>query len=218
MRILRHLRQAVVLGFLAWPIQAQDTVPSASPAPDSTNAQRWSLYAAAAGYVIPDGRSYVSPTITADRSWLHLEGRYNYENLETGSLWIGYNFTLADTPELTLTPMIGGVLGKLNGVAPGYLGTLNYKGIAVFSQGELVFDAQEKSGSFFYTWSELSYAPAEWFRAGVAIQRTKAYQTNLGIQRGFLAGLSYKRLDSTVYVFNLGWTDPTVVISLGVRF
>ena len=218
MRALKYLHHTILLGLLACPLRAQDAGSSASAAPGDADAKRWSFYAAAAGYVIPHSRSYVSPTLTADRGWLHLEARYNYESLETGSLWGGYNFTLSEKVELKLTPMLGGVFGKKTAMAPGYLGTFNYKGIALFSQGEFVFDTHERAGSFFYTWSELSYAPAGWFRAGIVAQRTKAYQTELGIQRGFLAGLSHKKLDFTTYVFNLGWTDPTIVIALGVRF
>jgi hypothetical protein len=173
---------------------------------------------AATGYAVPEGTSYVSPTVTADHGWLHLEGRYNYESLHTGSLWIGYNFTLADKPELTFTPMVGGVFGRNTGIAPGYLATFSYKKIAAFSQGEFVVDTEDKTGSFFYTWSEVSYRPAEWVRVGLVFQRTKAYQTPLDVQRGFLVGVSYKELELTTYVFNLGWTDPTIVISLGVSF
>ena len=38
------------------------------------------------------------------------------------------------------------------------------------------------------------------------------------VQRGFFAGFSYKRLDFTTYVFNAGWTDPTVVLAMGFKF
>ena len=38
----------------------------------------------------------LQPTITADYGWLHLEARYNYEGLDTGSAWIGYNFSVGD--------------------------------------------------------------------------------------------------------------------------
>ena len=96
--------------------------------------------------------------------------------------------------------------------------TFNYKKIAASSQGEFVFDTQDKAGSFFYAWSELSYGRAEWFRVGLAFQRTKAYQTPIDVQRGFLVGFSYKELEVTTYVFNLGWTDPTIVVSLGASF
>jgi len=55
---------------------------------------------------------------------------------------------------------------------------------------------------------EMSYSPAEWCRAGLVAQRTKAYHTDLDIQK----------VDFTTYIFNAGWTDPTVVLSLGFHF
>ena len=64
--------------------------------PPSTESGReaWSFSASAYTYIVPDCREYVQPTFTADRGWLHLEARYNYESLETGSAWIGYNFSV----------------------------------------------------------------------------------------------------------------------------
>jgi hypothetical protein len=53
----------------------------------------WSFAVSATTYIVPDDREYVQPTFRADRGWLHLEARYNYENLETGSAWVGYNFS-----------------------------------------------------------------------------------------------------------------------------
>jgi hypothetical protein len=35
---------------------------------------------------------------------------------------------------------------------------------------------------------------------------------------GSLVGATYKRFDFTTYVFNLGWTDPTIVLALGFNF
>jgi hypothetical protein len=46
----------------------------------------------------------------------------------------------------------------------------------------------------------------------------QAYQTELDIQRGLLAGFSYKKVDFTAHVFNFGWTDPTVVLAIAVNF
>jgi hypothetical protein len=40
----------------------------------------------------------------------------------------------------------------------------------------------------------------------------------LDVQRGFLVGVSHKNLEFTSYVFNVGWTDPTVVLEVGVSF
>jgi hypothetical protein len=189
----------------------------ASPSLDQAT-NNWSFYASLYGYIVPDSRDYVSPVFTADRGWLHLEARYNYESLETGSLWVGYNLSVGKELVFDFTPMVGGVFGELTGIAPGYNLTLSYKRVALTSQGEYVFDTGDSSGSFFYTWSELAYSPWDWLRAGLVVQRTKAYRSELDIQRGFLVGVTWKSVDFTTYVFNLGWTDPTFVLAVGRSF
>ena len=86
------------------------------------------------------------------------------------------------------------------------------------SEGEFVFDTSDSEGSFFYNWSELSLSPVEWFRFGLVGQRTRAYQTDVDIQRGLLVGFSYKKMDFTTYVFNLDQGKPTWVFAVGVSF
>lgn len=178
----------------------------------------WAFNASAYGYIVPHSRDYINPNFTADHGWLHLEARYNYEALETGSLWVGYNFSVGNELVFDFAPMVGGVFGDLTGVAPGYNLALSYKRFTLSSQSEYVFDTRDSSGNFFYTWSELTYSPWDWLRAGLAIQRTKAYKTELDIQRGFMVGVSYRKIDFTTFVFNLGWTDPTVVLAVGFNF
>jgi len=92
-------------------------------------AQPWEYNVVVDGYIIPDGTSYVDPVFTADHNWLHLEARYNYENLHTGSLWVGYNFSWGKKVQFSLTPMIGGIFGRSNGIAPGGEASLTYKRI-----------------------------------------------------------------------------------------
>ena len=178
----------------------------------------WSFAAAGYGYIIPHEDPYFSPTFRADRNWAHLEARYNYEDRETGSLWLGYNASFGEKLVLEATPMVGGIFGTTTGVAPGYLFTLSYNRISLYSEGEFVFDTKNSGGNFFYNWNELTYSPTDWFRAGLVSQRTRAYRTPLDVQRGFFVGFSHKKMDFTTYVFNVGWTDPTVVLAIGFKF
>jgi hypothetical protein len=185
---------------------------------EETDRNTWSFAAVGYGYIIPDDQSYFSSTFRADRDWVHLEARYNYEDRKTGSVWLGYNVSFGEKLILDATPMVGGIFGKKTGVAPGYLFTLSYKKISLYSEGEFVFDTKNSGGNFFYNWNELTYSPTDWVRFGLASQRTRAYQTPLNVQRGFFAGFSYKRVDFTTYIFNTGWTDPTVVLAAGFKF
>jgi len=192
---------------------ADGTQAASEPAPAS-----WSFSAAAYAYVVPGDDNYVQPTFTADRDWLHLEARYNYEDLETGSVWVGYNFGGGETVAWELTPMLGGVFGNTTGLAPGYKGSLSWWKLELYSEGEYVFDTAESSDSFFYNWSELTLAPVEWFRCGLVTQRTRVYRTDRDIQRGLLAGVTYGPLDLVAYLFNPDDEQPTVVIAVAVGF
>jgi len=182
------------------------------------SARQWSFELTGDGYIVPQDSSYGSVTFSADRKWLHLETRYNYEDRQTGSAWLGYSLERGDKLKLRATPMIGGVFGNTTGVAPGYEVSLAYRRLEFTTDGEYVFDTRNSSGSFFYDWAELSYSPLEWFRFGIASQKTKTYHTALNIQRGVFLGFSHKKLDFATYVFNAGWTDPTVVLHVAVSF
>lgn len=178
----------------------------------------WEISATVDGYIRPDQDSYVDPILSADHGWLHLEGRYNYENLRTGSLWIGYNFSTGKKWVFHITPMIGGVFGRSTGIAPGLETSLSYKGITLSLLNEYVFDTNKKAGNFYYSEPQLTYAVTDWFRVGLAAQRTKAFQTKLDVQRGFLVGFTHKRAEFTTYVYDLGFAAPTVVLELGYSF
>jgi hypothetical protein len=191
---------------------------TASPKPLDTVKNPWAFNLTTDGYVIPSGTDYASPVFSADRSWLHLEARYNVENLRTGSLWLGYNFAAGKKLALNVTPMMGGVFGRTTGIAPGCEASLSYEKVQLSVSNEYVFDTTHKSGSFYYTWPQLTYSATNWLRVGLMAERTRAFQTSLDVQRGFLVGISRTKWESTVYIFNAGFTGPTVVLELGLNF
>ena len=138
MRRLPSVAMAVVF--------ACHALPNAAMRPDGDASRRrsdaWSFSASAYTYIVPDDGNYVQPTFTADRGWLHLEARYNYEALDTGSAWVGYNFSGGEKLAWEFTPMLGGVFGDITGVAPGYKGSLSWWKLELYSEGEYVFDTE----------------------------------------------------------------------------
>jgi hypothetical protein len=161
----------------------------------TADAPTWSLSATAYTYILPADGNYVQPTFTADRRWLHLEARYNYEALSTGSVWGGYNFSGGDRLAWEFTPKLGAVFGE--------------------ATGEHVF-ATDSADSFFYNWSELTLAPIEQFRFGLVTQRTRAYESDREIQRGLVVATGYRRLELSAYVFNPDDEEPTFVFAVGL--
>ena len=204
---------AIFLGGLSWAQSSSAPAESSAVSPEP-----WSFTFNLSGYIVPGDQSYASPTFSADKQHFHFGARYNYEDKETGSLWAGYKFETGDKVVIQATPMIGGVFGHTTGVAAGYMTSVSWKKIDLSTEGKFVFDTKDSTGSFLYSWSELSYSPLEWCRVGLVAQRTKTYHTSLDIQRGLLIGFSHKSVAFTTYIFNAGWTDPTVVISFGLTF
>jgi hypothetical protein len=163
---------------------------------DKTAESEWECSLSTSTYLVQNGRDYANPILVADHDWLHLEARYNYEAIKTGSLWFG----------------------DITGIAPGYSLSLSYEQIEFFTQGEYFFDAGTRSGNFFYTWSELSYAPVTWFRAGIVIDRTKALGSNFEVRRGPLVGFKYKKVDFTTYWLSPGSLDSTFIFTVALNF
>ena len=217
---------AVVVGLAPGPALAQvESPPVAAPGTDpgpaipaEADGAGWTYSASVFGYLVPDDQDYAQPTLTADRGWLHLEARYNYEALETGSLWVGYNISVGETVSVDVTPMLGGVFGDLNGVAPGFEFTVGFWKLELYSEGEYVVATSDSSLNFFYLWTEISLSPVDWFRVGLVAQRTRAFESDVEVQRGFLVGVSYRWADFSAYLFNPGQDQPTVVLALGATF
>jgi hypothetical protein len=184
----------------------------------ASSAPAWTFDSSVYTYFLPDDGNYAQPTIATDRDWFHLEARFNYEDLNTGSILFGYNFAGGETFAWALTPRFGGVFGQTDGVAPGYTGSLSWRQFEFYSEGEYVFDAHDSADSFLYNWSELTFGPAEWFRMGLVTERTRAYEAERDIQRGLLVGVTYKNLEATTYVFNPDDSEPIVVLSVGFSF
>jgi hypothetical protein len=197
--------------FLSSAAQAQDR-PSGKSKKSS-----WSFSAANDLYVIPGGRDYAQPTIAADRGWFHLEARYNYETLESASIWLGYNIRTGKKVTLALTPMLSAVFGKTTGIAPGYELLVNWRKLELYSEGEWVFNVYDRTDSFVFAWSELTVTPIDWLCFGIVGQRTRVFDGERDIQRGVLLRVLHKRLALTGHAFNPETSKPLYVFSVGVE-
>jgi hypothetical protein len=216
---MRIIRFAIVCaGLLAVGVSVQNAIGAPPTIQPEQAAADWSFSASAYTYIVPDSRDYVQPTITADRGWLHLEARYNYEDRETASVWVGYNYHVGEKLSLDITPMVGGVFGNTTGIAPALRASLKWWRLVLYGEGEYVFNTRERADSFFYLWSELTVSPVDWLRVGLVAQRTRVYESERDINRGFLVGLSYKKVEVAGHVFNPDLSKPTYVISVRVEF
>jgi hypothetical protein len=194
------------------------STPPRSPTPEEEKKSGWNYSFSVLTYLEQHAKDYANPNFTADHGWLHLEGRYNYEALKTGSLWVGYNFKTGDKLELEITPMLGGVMGDITGIAPGYNIRVAYESFELTAQGEYVFDAGNRANDFFYDWAELSYALTDWFRLGLVTERTKVLGNSSDVRRGPLIGFTRKNVDFVTYWLSPGSNEAAFVFAVTIKF
>jgi hypothetical protein len=176
----------------------------------------WS-FAAETDLYFPDPFVFL-PIFSSNKEKLHFEARYNYEDLKTFSGWIGYNFFGGDEFEYFITPMIGGAVGRTDGIAPGLEFTLSYIGFELYSESEYLFDFSSSEYNYFYSWTDLTYSPTDWFWFGISGQRTRLYQTDVEIDHGLILGSAYKNFEITGYFYNPFSVEFFFMLSLSTEF
>ena len=195
--------------------------PPPSPVDPTTPAvadQIWSGGAEAYGYLLQEDDGYLMVIVDADRGSLHLEGRYQYEDFDTGSLWVGWTLETGRSLQFEAVPMVGVVFGNTNGFAPGLELTLAWKSLEFYSESEYVFDTEGAEGDFFYNWSELSWQAASWLSVGLVGQRTRMFDSELAIDRGLFAAVAAGPAEISFYGFNLDGNAPFAVLALALDF
>src|SRR5262249_47264678 len=72
---------------LICPVELSAQAAAVTTGREGSDSDSWSVSFTSDVYFVPDSPFFVSSTVIADHGWLHLEGRYNYEERHTGSLW-----------------------------------------------------------------------------------------------------------------------------------
>jgi len=158
------------------------------------------------------------PIFTADKGKLHLEARYNYEDLKTVSAWVGYNISGGEEFEYLITPMVGGAAGRTNGIAPGLELTFGFIGFEIYSESEYLFDFESKENNFFYNWTDFTYSPLDWLWFGISGQLTKVYEIEVETDRGLLLGVAHQNFEFTGYYYNAFTDDAFFMLALTTEF
>ena len=167
--------------------------------------QQWSG-SVAAFLTVVDDLAFVLPVAAVDRGPLHLEARYNYEDLGAFSGWVGWNVDLEGALAVRLTPMVGGIVGSFTALAPGFELTLEWRSLSFYSETELALPLDD-GDPFLFTWSSVRWQPHKLVVLGASGQSLEAAGTERLIDLGPMIGLSIGPVGAEVYWFNPGTSD-----------
>jgi hypothetical protein len=90
--------------------------------------------------------------------------------------------------------------------------------LELYTEGEFVFDMKDSENDYFYSWSELTVSPTDWFFAGIAAQRTKVREDASDVEWGPMLGFAHKNIEWAIYAFEPGTDAQTLASSFTVHF
>jgi hypothetical protein len=148
---------------------------------------------------------------TSGNNW-YGEARYNYDDLQTFSMYGGKTFSKKGNWSYSATPLIGGLIGKMNGGSFGLNMDLSYQNLFISTQSQYTFSLEESNDKFLYSWTELGYQAMPWLYGGMALQQTNIYRTNGKLEPGCMLGLSIRNWTVPLYVFNPAGKEMNFVL------
>jgi hypothetical protein len=154
-------------------------------------------------HVVSAGQPYLYMPVMQyqhSRNW-YAEARYNYEDAETFSLYLGKAFTGGNALNYSFVPMLGGSVGRFQGVSTGLNVDMEYDKFFFSSQSQYSVPTREYSQYFLYSWSEAGYQGLKWLYAGLSVQHTLDRATGNLWQPGMMIGFTFKRFTIPVYSF-----------------
>ena len=212
--MMASLRRQIALASIA--LLPATTVLADEPAPGK--ARETSFAVTGYYYAMRDQPDFGVGVASLDRGALHLEGRYNYEARDAASVFVGWKFAAGDAVTFEVTPIMGGLFGAARGVVPGFEASIAWHTFDAYVEAEYVYDLEQSSDSYYYSWSELGWKPVEWLRTGFVGQRTRTVDDGRDFQRGVFAQLIFDKATVGIYAFNPDSGSRYVIVSAGVHF
>jgi hypothetical protein len=185
---------------------------------DDSVRSHWNFSAWAEMFILPGQSDFFNPTFYARHNNLHLEGRYNYEDLNTGSIWAGRRFKFGKSVKFVTVPMGAIVFGNTNGMAPGLEIEVLLKKFDFYSESEYVFDFKSSENNYFYVYSELAVRPIQPIRTGMVVQRTKVIDFERELERGIFGEYYFNRFRAGLFYFSPFSTDQFWIASVSIDF
>ncbi|MEJ7767598.1 MAG: hypothetical protein WKF89_07285, partial [Chitinophagaceae bacterium] len=109
----------------------------------------------------------------------YAEARYNYEDTQTFSLFLGKTYSKNAGLTYSITPLVGASVGNFQAVSVGLNLDMGLNNFYFSSQSQYSFSTSVYEHSFLYNWSEIGFQPLPWFYTGLSIQQTRLHKTNV---------------------------------------
>jgi hypothetical protein len=165
----------------------------------------------------PDASAFVPMVHFETKNNWYGELRYNYEDVQTLSLYGGKTFNGGRSFSWSFTPMVGYSTGRFTGVSAAMNNDAAWKDLYFSAQSQYSMATKTDMANFFFNWSEAGYSFSDHFYSGIAIQYTRQQQKDY-LEPGIVNGLCFRNFSLPFYVFNPLKGDCYFVLGLNYEY
>ncbi len=178
----------------------------------------WEVSAQGYLYLLNSEKNYLNPIFTADKNLLHLEARYNYEEIKTASAFAGVNMVFGKKKQSVITPMAGIAFGETTGIIPALEIYMPGKLLEFYSEIEYFISTKKAYKNFFFNWSELGVNITDNAITGITAQVESNYEEKMIFDKGLYASYTLKNLTLSGYYFNPFATNYFFIAGVNFSF
>ena len=163
---------------------------------------------------------FLCPQVFGTIKKTYLEVRYNYEYLNTGSIYTGYGFSKENRKwgKFNVTPILGIYLGQQNGLAPGYNLRYVVGNFVLASEGQYTFDFNNQYQNYLWNWANALYSVHRNIAIGTSVQISAFYRGDFIPQVSPILRFQHKWFGIDLYGYNLWGNEPIYAVGLEFSF
>lgn len=148
----------------------------------------------------------------------YFEWRYNYEDINTMTWYIGRPFSNDEKLIYEIVPMAGISFGQTLGISFGLKLFAEYKGLSFTSEGQLTYVLKKNENSFVYNRSDISYWFTDHFGIGAAHQVYAIYADQAEHKGGPMLSFSFNAVDLQLAVLDFSKHEMMFYVGIGYTF
>ena len=147
------------------------------------------------------------------RQGVYAELRYNYEDVQTLSIFGGKTIRGSKSLIYVITPMVGFSIGKFTGFSLAANTEFEWSKFYLSCQSQYSIATEKNTPSFFFNWSEIGYNLSPTFFAGLAMQYTG--ERNMSdMKPGLMMGLNFNNFSLPCYFFKPFGLESFFIVAL----
>jgi len=158
----------------------------------------------------------ITPQVWTYADDFYLEGRLNYEDRRTVSLFCGKSFLAGKNEEWEIIPMVGGICGQFQGIAPALTCLHKSKWLKGFSQSEFAVSIIENGKNFFFNWTGITTPLLSNSGIGISWRWIALPNFSPAIDKGVMFSVQKKPFTIEGFAYNF-WQDG-FILALGLEF